>query len=232
MKKIIAGSIFLLVSFQAMTATQAEIGKDIEIAVVSSVNSTDFESQIMPFFKEQIKRCTTCRIKNISPYKKDGSLDVAQIATAINQARSSASFLYMHWNAKLTEETKAVADALKSSVGEGFVVVGAAGMAAPHEPTLPLNKTVLGNVPGLVIIGDLEARERLPVKSFFGPEMLTAVRAPEEFVGKSFGSVIFVGRLAMAYYRKSSGKDWLDHFNMTKTKTRALWPRLDEFFGR
>lgn len=232
MKKIVFGIILISLAQPVWAATQNSANKNTQIAVITAVSASDFEAQVLPFFQEQLKRCNKCEVKNITPYKPDGSLDLGQFPAVISQAKSSVSFLYLHWNARFNEDTKPVVESLKAAVAEGFVVIGAAGMAAAQEPTLALNKTVLGNVPGLVIIGDLEGRERLPQKSFFGPEMLTAIKAPDEYFGKNLGSAIFAGRLATDFGRRSSGRDWMNHFQYTKSKTRQIWPRIEEFFGR
>jgi hypothetical protein len=212
-------------------STQTYLTTPISIAVLAGESKADFEAKLVPLLNEEMKKCAACSYQNITPYTSEGLLNLKEVPARIETARSSSSFLYVHWNAKVTDETRPILEIMKKVTHDGWMVIGSAGLAKNEEPTLALNKTVLGQVAGLIIIGDLAERERLLTKSYFGPEMLTALKPPDEYVGQGLGSLFFASRLASQWNRKPS-KDWLAHFQTTKSKVRRIWPSLDDFFGR
>ena len=97
---------------------------------------------------------------------------------------------------------------------------------------MPLSRTVNGQVPDIVIIGELTEKERLLARSYFGPEMLTALKPPKDYVGQGYSSLFFVSKLATSWNRKSASADWLSSFKSTKSRSRKIWPDLGDFFGR
>jgi len=212
-------------------SSNAFLTTPISVAVISAESRADYETRIAPLMKEQMKTCSSCSIQNLTPYTKDGQFSLATLPAQIEAARSSSSFLFLNWNAKSTAETKPVVEVLKKIVQSGMVVVASAGVARGSEPTLPLSRTVVGEVHGIVIIGELGEKERLFSQSYFGPEMLTAVKPPREFIGQGFAPLFFASKLA-AQWNKKTGADWLTHFQSTKAKVRRIWPGLDDFFGR
>lgn len=167
----------------------------------------------------------------MTPYTPEGQLLISEIPKQIERAGSSSSFFFLNWNTKASEENKAVIEALKKLVSSGVIVIGSAGTARESEPSLPLNRTVAGQVPGMIIIGELEDRERLPVRNYFGPEMLTALKPPKEYMGQGFGPLFFVSKLATQWNSKTS-EQWITHFKTTKDKVRRIWPGLGDFFGQ
>lgn len=211
--------------------TQAYLTTPISIAVLAGGTKTDFDEKLAPLLQEQMKGCSGCSFQNITPYNSDGSLNLKAMPDKIEAARPTSSFLYVQWNAKLTDETKPILESLKKVTQDGWIVIGSAGLAQKEEPTLSLNKTVLGQVSGLIIIGDLAERERLLTQSYFGPEMLTALRPPDTYIGQGISSVFFASKLASNWNKRES-KEWLAHFIKTKAKVRRIWPSLDDFFGR
>lgn len=208
----------------------SKAGTPIVVGVISAESKADYEAKVESLMKEQIKNCSLCTIQNMTPYTPEGQLLISEIPNQLEKAGSSSSFFFLNWNAKATEDKKPLIEALKKLVQGGVIVIGSAGTAQDAEPSLPLNRTVAGQVPGLIIIGELEDRERLPVKNYFGPEMLTALKPPKEYMGQGFGPVFFVSKLATQWNNKTS-EQWLAHFKVTKAKVRRIWPALGDFFG-
>lgn len=203
-----------------------------QVAILSGESKADFEAKIEPILKEQLKACAGCSFKNITPYDTEGKFDLGEVPARLEDAGAWASFVFFNWNASSTKETKPVVEALKKLVASGKLVLASAGSAKDSEPTLPIARTIAGEVPGMVIVGDMGPSERLPVASYFGPEMLTAVKAPsKEHVGQGYGPVFFASRLATNWTKKNSA-DWAPHFQETKSKVRRIWPALEDFFGR
>lgn len=218
--------------FSAVWASsQAYLTMPISVAVISSENKADYESKIVPLVKEELKSCSGCSFVNVTPYTSEGKIALAEVPSSLEKAGSSSSFIFINWNAKVTDETKPILEALRKLAQSGIIIVGSAGLAKDAEPTLPLNKTVLGQTPGAVIIGELAERDRLLTQSYFGPEMLTAIRPPKEYIGLGLSPLFFASRLATQWNKRSS-KDWIAHFRATKSKVRRIWPELDDFFSR
>jgi hypothetical protein len=114
-------------------------------------------------------------------------------------------------------------------IADRFVVVATTGAAGADQSTLPLNRTVVGQVSGILIIGELVERDNLLAKSFFGPEMLTAVRPPKEFMGQGHGPLLFASRLAVNWSKKDKS-EWPGYLKSTREKSRKLWPSIEDFF--
>lgn len=207
--------------------------KPLVIAVISEGSRSDYEQKWQPLLTEQLKSCALCSVKNVTPYTADGNIDEAALPTAIEQApKESTQFLFFNWNAISNAGNKPVLEALKKLTATGYLVIAKAGIAKATEPTMPLSRTVNGQVPDIVIIGELTEKERLLARSYFGPEMLTALKPPKDYVGQGYSSLFFVSKLATSWNRKSASADWLSSFKSTKSRSRKIWPDLGDFFGR
>jgi|GEM_PF-3489937 len=207
--------------------------KPLVMAVISEGSRSDYEQKWQPLLTEQLKSCSACTVKNITPYTPEGNLDETALPVAIEQApKDSTQFLFLNWNAISNVNNKQVAEALKKLTATGYLVIAKAGIAKATEPTMPLSRTVNGQVPDIVIIGELTEKERLLARSYFGPEMLTALKPPKDYIGQGYSSLFFVSKLATSWNRKSASADWLSSFKSTKTRSRKIWPDLGDFFGR
>jgi hypothetical protein len=207
--------------------------KPLVIAVISEGSRSDYEQKWQPLLAEQLKSCAACSVKNVTPYTTDGNVDEAALPAAIEQVpKESTQFLFFNWNAISNAGNKPVLEALKKLTATGYLVIAKAGIAKATEPTMPLSRTVNGQVPDIVIIGELTEKERLLARSYFGPEMLTALKPPKDYVGQGYSSLFFVSKLATSWNRKSASADWLSSFKSTKSRSRKLWPDLGDFFGR
>lgn len=211
------------------SAVWASTTAPIVIAVISADSKAEYESKFEPLMKEQIKDCAACAIRNISPYNEQGAFVAAQVPHQIESAGSSSSFFFVNWNEKSVAEHKPIVEALKKLSQSGVMIVASAGSAKESESTLPLNRTLVGQVPGVIIIGELAERETLLKQGFFGPEMLTAVKPPREYVGQGFAPMFFVSKLATQWNKRSVAQ-WNAHFQTTKSKVRRIWPSLSDFF--
>jgi hypothetical protein len=212
-------------------SSQAYLTNPISVAVISAEDKADFDSKVAPVIKEELKNCSACSFQNVTPYTNQGKIALSEVSSTLEKAGSSSSFLVINWNSRVTDETKPILETLKKLSKSGLIIVGAAGLAKETEPTLPLNKTVVGQTPGAIIIGELAERERLLTQSYFGPEMLTAIRPPKEYLGQGLSPIFFATRLA-TQWNKKTGKEWTSYFQSTKSKVRHIWPDLDDFFGR
>lgn len=204
----------------------------IVVGIVSSENRADFESKVVPFFKEQWANCSNCELRNLSSYDEKGNFNESVLAAQLEGSLSSVSFLLFNVNWKYrAEEHKALTELLKKVATGGMVVIGAAGYPKEGESSAPLSRTLLAQVPNLVIIGEINERERLLGASYFGPEMLTAIKPPKAYLGKGLGPAFFTAKFAQGFSRKLP-QDWVSHFRNQKMKSRKIWPQVEEFFLR
>jgi hypothetical protein len=223
------GTLMALSSQASAKPTEA---KPLVMAVISEGSRTDFEQKWLPLMTDQLKNCAACTVKNVTPYTADGKFDEASLPVAIAAAKDGTQFLFLNWNAISQPSNKEILEALKKLTAAGYLVIAKAGVAKETEPTMPLSRTVIGQVPDIVIIGELTDRDRLLSRSFFGPEMLTALRPPKDYLGQGYSSLFFVSKLATSWNKKTASADWLSSFKSTKSRTRKIWPDLGDFFGR
>jgi hypothetical protein len=222
----------ILMTLPSLASAKPVDDKPLVMAVISEGSKADFEQKWLPILTEQLKTCAACTVKNLTPYTTDGNFDEASLPKAIEAAKDGTQFLFMNWNAISQPSNKTILDAMKKLTATGYLVIAKAGVAKETEPTMPLSKTVNGQVPDIVIIGELTERERLLARSFFGPEMLTALKPPRDYIGQGYSSLFFVSKLATSWNKKTASADWLSSFKSTKSRTRKIWPDLNDFFGR
>lgn len=221
--------LFSFTKTQVFAATK-DAPQPVIVGVIDGESKAVFEEKIMPILKTQLASCSLCEIRNFSLYNEQGQLLTDKIASQLQLAASQANLVFVGWNTKMSAEFEPVVEQLKKMTASGIMVVGEAGIAPKNLDSAPLSRTVLGQVPDLVIIGEVAEKERLLIHSYYGPEMLTAIKPPvKDHIGQGFGPVYFVSRLAVSWSKRTP-TDWLSHFKSTKLKSRRIWPELDDFF--
>jgi len=188
-----------------------------------------FETKVKPVFQAQSDNCKSCEIINMTPYKEDGKVDEAALVKSLEVLPEGSSFALMDFNLKANDENKALIEMLNKKTAAGFVIVASAGAPKSTEASSPLSRTVLGQVHGALIIGELSERDRLMPTGFYGPEMLTAVRPPKDMIGQGFGPLIFASNLAEKWNKRSS-TEWVDYFKTKKLKSRKIWLDMNDLF--
>lgn len=212
----------------AKSANAALPTAKVSVVYFGLVTSEEFESKIKPVFQQNANACKSCELVNFTPYKEDGKVDMEALLTKIESVPSDMKLIFFDFNIKANDQNKALVEALNKKAGTGTVVVAAAGSPPSKESSSPLSRTVFGQVHDAVIIGELGDRERLQPTGFYGPEMLTAIRAPKE-MGEGYSATIFVANLA-ENWPKRSPQDWVEHFKNKKLKSRKLWMGLNDLF--
>ncbi len=220
-------------SFAANAATNRgeEQPKLNVLGVLSPMTRADYEAKIPDFFKGQLVGCVKCEVRNLTPYNDKGEVEWKMIPSVLEKNANQVSVLILTWNDVLSDKNREVFDALKAWTAKGLVLVGPAGEPMGEGPSHALSRTMLGQVPDAVIIGDLNEWESLPKRSFYGPEMLTAFKPPRDMIGQGQGMAanIFAARLTKEWNRKSSS-DWVSHFRARKSMSKRIWPGMDELF--
>ncbi|HRO66513.1 MAG TPA: hypothetical protein PL182_03005 [Pseudobdellovibrionaceae bacterium] len=193
---------------------------------------TVFETKIKPFFTEQTRKsCPQCQIRNLTPYSKSGTYDPAALPAAVEAVGSDVTFLFFDWNERANEGNQKIRDALSGKMTEGHLVVASAGVPPTNEGTCPLVNTLMGKIPNVLILGELEEKDRLSAQCYYGPEMLSAIRPPKEWIGRGFGPLYFVTRLATHWERRGPA-EWGPYLKARKAKTNRIWTGIEEFFPR
>lgn len=198
------------------------------VVYFGTAKAEEFESKIKPVFNERAD-CKNCELVNYTPYTKEGAIDLDALRERIDSLPSNTSFVFFDFNLKSNDGTKPLIEAINKRADLGLIVVGSAGVPRDNEASGPLSRTVLGQVRGAVIIGELGDRDRLVPTGFYGPEMLTALRPPKDLLGQGYSPLIFAAELA-DNWSKRSPQEWSEHFRTKKMKTRKIWLDLRDLF--
>lgn len=189
----------------------------------------DFELKVKPLFVEKARSCKSCELVNFTPYTKEGDVDLEALQERIESLPAGTSFVFFDFNLRVNETNKQLVELLNKKTDSGLVIVGTAGAPKASEASGPLSKTLLGQIHGALIIGELSERDRLMPTGFYGPEMLTALRPPREFMGQGYGPLFFAAALA-ENWSKRPGTDWVEYLKNKKLKNRKIWLDLNDMF--
>lgn len=227
-KIVIAG--FLSFFCWGATSAQASVASaKIKVGYFGQVPAAEFDSKIKPVFEANSRRCKNCELINLTPYSATGEVEQKLITEKIESLPSEISFVFFDFNTRATEQNKKWIEALNKKSAEGLLVVGTAGVPIAPESSGPLSRTVLGQVHGSFIVGELTDRDRLTPSGFYGPEMLTALRGPKDLLGQGYVPLIFAATLA-ENWNKRSPQEWSEHFKQKKIKSRKIWLSLNDLF--
>lgn len=192
----------------------------------------DFEGKILPRLRNELKRCGKCSIVNQTPYNAEGTFAKTDLLKQLEAVPAEKNTLIVFlWNEKFEKVSEPIAAKVKEMARNGTVVVATAGRPPASHATLTLSRTLWGQIPEVILIGELEAKEKLVPGTFFGPEMLTALRPPDEIFGENRVALTFALRL-LPQIDKREPDQWRKFLLEKKAKTRRLWPTLNDFFGR
>lgn len=223
----------LFLSFNIFAATSAQVvgsASPILVGYFSSDNKASFSQKIKPLFEKQTRNCGSCQIVDLTPYDDKGEFNLAALEQSLKEIPENVKILFFNFNLKRSDIPPGVVERLAQIANSGSLVVASAGAPKENQASGPLSKTLFGQIKDTLIIGELGERDRLMPQGFFGPEMLTAVRAPKEFQGQGVGPLLFASKLAANYHRKTP-QEWTDYLKSKKSKSRRIWPELEDFFN-
>jgi hypothetical protein len=215
----------LVVSVKAIAEDKVVIG------YFSTESQEVFEKNIKPAFERFKGNCKNCEIVNLTPYNDTGAYSEKELLEKLKNPSMEVSFYFFSWNKKATAQNKDLIALLGEKVDGGKLVIAPTGQAAEGEPGLPLSRTVMGQAKDVIIIGEIIGNERMLPQSYFGPEMLTAIRAPKDLASQGTGPIYFASRLANNWTKRKP-VEWLQHFKAKKTKSRKIWLDADDLLGR
>ncbi len=202
----------------------------VQVAYFHKSNKEHFSKQVKPIF-DQNKTCKVCELVDLTPYKDSGEADESKLVKEISAVGTDYQILFMNWNEKSTESNRELSEALVKKSIQGTLILFTAGSPLNNEPTISLNKTIAGQVPEAVIVGEMTERERLLPQLFYGPEMLTAIKPPKEYSGQGLAPVFFLAKW-VSHWSKQKPNEWVSYLKLKKNKLRKLWLSTDDFFVR
>ncbi len=213
-----------------LSASQGDTKPKVTVAYFGRISDDEFNNKLKPIFTE-ISQCKDCEIVNWTPYDKDNKYDEAKLLEKLAALDEKTQIVFFDWNDKTSSISEALIEKLQILRSRRQMVVASAGAPSTDEKTCPLNMTLFGKVDEAIIIGELIQKDILWPKCYFGPEMLTAVRPPKEYMGQGVGPLIFTAKFA-SHYNRRSPEEWTQFFRTKKSKSRKIWPEMEDFFPR
>ncbi len=226
--------VFSLLISTAMSVAVKSFANDeskVVIGYFSTESQADFEQKIKPVFESFKGKCKNCELVNLTPYDEKGNYSEKDLLEKVKNPPTDVAILYFSWNKKVSPQNQGLIPILGEKVENGKLVIAPAGHAAEGESGLPLSRTVMGQSKDVIIIGEITGNERILPQSYFGPEMMTAIRAPKEYAGQGYSPLYFATRLA-AVWDKRKPAEWLQHFKAKKVKSRKIWLDVNDLLGR
>lgn len=225
--------IFLCFLGGGLATSQQVWAEDPKIIVgyFSTESHETFEKKIKPLFDQFKGNCKSCEIMNLTPYDEKGDYSEKALLEKIKTPPSEVAFFLFSWNKRLNEQNKELTGLLEKRIEGGQLVISPTGHALQGEAGVSLSRTVMGQSKDVVIIGEALERERLLPQSYFGPEMLSAIRPPKDFIGQGHSPLYFAARLA-GVWSKRKPQEWLQHFKTKKLTSRKIWLDTEDLLLR
>ncbi len=205
-----------------LLAATAPAGKVI-LGVIDTSSKEMFDKDVLPVLSNELKNCKNCEISNMTPYDENGQFAEAKLKDALVPKEGAPQVLFLGWNARARETNQDVQAAITTLREQGTVIVGTAGAGNSKEYALMLNRTVLGKIDNIIILGSLTEKEKLIDHSNYGPEMLTALRPNRNISTPNANILVFTARLVQAYDRKGN-IDWVNVLKNKRVKLKKIWP--------
>lgn len=190
--------------------------------VIDSYEGHPHRKNIEALFKKELGSCPV-HVEYRNLYNSKGDLLEEPALKVLKEAEQKADLVHLSWNLPMNPGFSKIVAQL-NRISQKKILVGASGAPQDGVLTAKLSTTVMGQVQGAILIGELNSKGHLALNSYYGPELLTALRAPDAHPGSSFSSVIFTSRLACAY-AKDSKKNWKESLRKRKEKS-GLTPSL------
>lgn len=227
-KKHLNVGLFIFGIFSLSHAGATEKAK---LYVVTNVSPETFEKKQKALLKEAAIDVNTVLLFAPRQDMAASKVNPLEVLAALKTLPAETAVLYFDFNFKMQDSWKEVLNHCNQLDEKKVLIVASAGLAGATEVSVLLNRTFSGQIKKAILIGELTERERLLPASFFGPELLTAVKPPREWIGQGYAPIMFAGRMAMQVQRKKQD-DWLGYLNSRKSKTKKLWAELEDFFPR
>ena len=200
------------------------------IAIFDSGSTSPHEAKVKKAFSGE-PACQGLKIFSFAVYEINGDLKTKTVLEQIAKAeKTGATIFHFSWNLPGTEDSKPISQQLEKLIKKNNFVVAAAGDAQKTlSERLPVEQTIMGQINGAFVIGEVNANGNLNPQSHYGPGLFAADTAPEGFQGSSFSAVRFTCLLAKSL--KTSAPDIVREKLESKRKNTApKYPTFAELF--
>lgn len=199
------------------------------LSILSSLSRAETETRYLEFFKNEFKGCSLCEIHFVTVYQESGEVDWQKTRIELEKLALKRSVLLLTWNEKVNAENQKLVLVLKLLAEKGLIIIGPSDVPKENLPSAALSRTVLGQVSKALIIAELNEKESLVERGFYGPEILTALRPSKESLTQGFSAAGFAARLILDFDKRPN-QDWIDFLKNRKLQSKRIWPNLDEMF--
>lgn len=206
-----------------------DMGGVLKIGYFSIQNKEYFENYVKPQFLKQYPSTSKYEIHDLNVYNEAGQVDFSQIEKTLSTLAPAFQILLFDFNMVSTKETQSLEELLAKKASAGVLILASAGKKLENKNVSPLSRTVFGKNPQIIVLGERDRRDRIPMDSHFGPEMLTAIKPPADLEGKQAGVILFGAKLAQHWNRKKT-EEWMPYFREKKEKNKRLWLDLENIF--
>ena len=173
-------------------------GAQTHIALFDSSLKTAHGKSVHNFLKEKLKTCQSCELLHFDFFDSNGKVNVKKMESHILGLPKNIKIIHLSWNIPFSEKYKEVVRLLNQKIAENVKVVAAAGESQdPFEIALPVKETVMGQISGAILVGELNSKGRLSNSSYFGPEIKISHPTIPGHPGSSFTSLLETAKLAL-----------------------------------
>ena len=207
----------------------------IRIAVFDSGERHPHQKQVLAAFS---KYCPGAQILTFPIYDSKGQLKADQFSQQIQGAiKHRADIFHFSFNLPYSQRLMPMAQTLKNHLASQLVVAAAGENPYNVNKIVPLSKTLMGQLPAVLLIGELNKKSQLAPRSSYGPELLTALRRDADFPpGSSYTAVQFTCALAQRLQSKGQQgqmdqkgrKLWLQQIKTRRASSKNLYPSINE----
>lgn len=201
--------------------------KDTNLLVYFTHKDQDEIEELRAMLRPLSGGCSKCEVVVTSIGYKDSAIDLKDLQKKMTEVPENTKVMVFDFNLRDTPETKFWSEQVRQLQAKNILVVSSTGRALESEIPMLLKKTVLGQNSKVIIIGELYAKERMWPLSHFGPEILTALKLPDDLSGQDLAGFYVAVHLLPRIQQKTTDA-WVDQLSEKKFKTKKIWLDVDE----
>ncbi len=212
---------------QKVATGEEEKKKNSHLLIYFTHKDQDEVEELKPLLRPLSSKCAKCEISIISIVYRDSAIDLKDLQKKVSDIPNDTKIVVFDFNLKDTADTQFWAQQLRKIQEKGILIISSTGRALEAEIPMFLNKTVLGQNQKIILIGELSEKERMWPLSHFGPEILTALRLPDQYSGQDLAG-LFVALRILPKIQQKTMDEWVTQLSEKKFKTKKIWLDLDE----
>jgi hypothetical protein len=191
-----------MIRFLFLFLSPAFCWAQIQIALFDSSLNHSHGQAVHQYLKKQISFCNSCKIVHFDFFNPDGKVDIKKLESQLQSLPQNIKIIHLSWNVPFEEKYKKVIQLLEGHIQKGIFVVAASGESQnPAEIALPIDETVMGQVNGAILVGELNSKGRLSNASFFGDKIKIKHPSIPGHPGSSFTSLIETTRIVRQLFK-------------------------------